>query len=51
MNLIKRNVKRRKEGRRMAWMVIAAVALIGVLALVAGVDTSDGDDWATHPRV
>ena len=51
MNLIKRNVKRRKEGRRMAWMVIVALGLIAVLALVAGVDTSDGDDWATHSRL
>lgn len=35
----------------MAWLVIAGLALIGILALVAGVDTTDADDWATHPRV
>ena len=35
----------------MAWVVILAFAVVAFLAVTAGADTSDGDDWATHPRL
>jgi hypothetical protein len=40
----------RKE-ESMAWVVILAFAVVAFLAVTAGADTSDGDDWATHPRL
>ena len=41
-----------REGQ-MTWLLIsiAVVALVGLLAVMNGADTSDSDDWATHPRM
>ena len=37
----------------MTWLLIgiAAVVVLGLLAVLSGADTSDSDDWATHPRM
>ena len=37
----------------MTWFVIgiALAALLGLLAVVGGADTRDGEDWATHRHV
>lgn len=37
----------------MTWLLIGIVAfaILGLLAVMNGKETSDGDDWATHPRM
>lgn len=37
----------------MIWLIlgIALMAVLGLLAVVGGADTRDGQDWATHRHI